>query len=122
VKLAAPLVALALLAAGAADGAKRSRPLLVVRPVPAVADTYPGRAGTLAFKVRASRPLVLVRVRQRGRAACGLTFRARRLNVRLRPGRWTTVRLRRTVRIPRTAPSSCQRRAVKIPVRVTARR
>jgi hypothetical protein len=33
----------------------------------------------------------------------------------LRPRRWTVVRLRRTVSIPQSSPSSCQRRSLSIP-------
>jgi hypothetical protein len=55
-----------------------------------------------------------------GSFCAGLAVRARRLNVRLRPRRWTAIRLRRVLRMRRDAPSACQGRRLRIPIRVTA--
>ena len=98
------------------------RPVLIVRPVSVPADTFPGRAGTLGFKVYngGRRPLRLRRVAQTKRAPCRVQLIPRRLNVKLRPHRWTTIRLRRAVRMHRDAPNSCQGRVFRIRLRVTA--
>jgi hypothetical protein len=87
------------------SGATPARQLLVIRPVSVPADTWPGRTpGTFGLKIynRSSSTLRLGSVRQLGHAPCRVTLRARRLNVRLRPRRWTVVRLRRFVSMRRT--------------------
>jgi hypothetical protein len=102
--------------------AKR-QPKLLVRPVSVPADTFPGRAGTLGLRIYNGYPRAL-RLRTvagtRTLLPCRVSVPRKAVSVRLRPRRWTTVRIRRAVRMDRLAPNRCQRRTFRIPVRITA--
>jgi hypothetical protein len=118
------VVVLGLLIVGCSAALSANSPKIKVRPAPAPADTYPNRAGTLAFKVlwpykRSGR---LTRVVQVGKAPCGFRLIRHKLNVRLRARRWTVVRFRRSVVLPVNSPNACQGRSVKLRIRVTATR